>query len=44
MKALKNQVEREGMRKAHVRDAAAFCDFMAYFEAKVGINFSYLLK
>jgi Xaa-Pro aminopeptidase len=40
MKAEKNPVEREGMRRAHVRDAAALCDFMAYFEYKVRLPFS----
>ncbi|KAG8224298.1 hypothetical protein J437_LFUL007238 [Ladona fulva] len=34
-KAQKNQVEREGMRKAHVRDAVALCDFFAYLESQV---------
>ncbi|XP_046392422.1 xaa-Pro aminopeptidase 1-like [Ischnura elegans] len=34
-KAQKNEVEREGMRKAHIRDAAALCDFFAYLELKV---------
>ncbi|KAK9508056.1 hypothetical protein O3M35_007802 [Rhynocoris fuscipes] len=35
LKAEKNQVERDGMRRAHVQDAVAFCDFMAYFEEKM---------
>lgn len=35
MKSEKNPTERDGMRRAHVRDAAAFCDFMAYLEEKV---------
>ncbi|CAH0386347.1 unnamed protein product [Bemisia tabaci] len=30
MKAEKNEVERAGMKRAHVRDAAAICDFMAF--------------
>uniref|UniRef100_A0A0K8S9Q9 Xaa-Pro aminopeptidase 1 n=1 Tax=Lygus hesperus TaxID=30085 RepID=A0A0K8S9Q9_LYGHE len=30
MKAAKNEDERMGMSNAHVRDAVAFCDFMAY--------------
>ena len=35
MKARKNQVERDGMRQAHIRDAVALCDFLAYFEDSV---------
>ena len=35
MKARKNQIEREGMRRAHIRDAVAFCDFLAHFEESV---------
>lgn len=38
MKAAKNKVEREGMRRAHIRDAAAMCQFLAYFEARVCIQ------
>ncbi|XP_071455726.1 xaa-Pro aminopeptidase 1-like [Hetaerina americana] len=34
-KAQKNAVEREGMRKAHIRDAVALCDFFAYLESQV---------
>ncbi|XP_065349359.1 xaa-Pro aminopeptidase 1-like isoform X2 [Cloeon dipterum] len=36
LKAVKNSVEIEGMRRAHVRDAAAVCEFMAYLEDKLG--------
>ncbi|KAJ9600135.1 hypothetical protein L9F63_009545, partial [Diploptera punctata] len=35
MKARKNQVEADGMRKAHIRDAAALCDFLAHFEESI---------
>lgn len=35
MKSEKNPTEKDGMRRAHIRDAAAFCDFMAYLEEKV---------
>lgn len=35
MRAQKNDVEKEGMRRAHVRDAAAMCDAFAYLEQKV---------
>ncbi|KAL1122414.1 hypothetical protein AAG570_003818 [Ranatra chinensis] len=38
MKAEKNPVERQGMRNAHIRDAAAICDFMAYFELKMSLG------
>lgn len=34
-KAVKNDVEREGMRQAHIRDAVALCDFFAYLETQV---------
>lgn len=35
MRAQKNDVEKEGMRRAHIRDAAAMCDVLAYLEQKV---------
>jgi len=35
MKARKNQIERDGMRQAHIRDAVALCDFLAHFEESV---------
>lgn len=35
MRAQKNQVEREGMRRAHVRDAVAMCDTFSYLEERV---------
>lgn len=35
LKSRKNFVEREGMRTAHIRDAAAMCKFFAYFENRV---------
>ena len=35
MKARKNQIERDGMRRAHIRDAVAVCDFLAHFEESV---------
>ncbi|KAG8262233.1 Xaa-Pro aminopeptidase 2, partial [Homalodisca vitripennis] len=35
LKSEKNPTEKEGMRKAHIRDATAFCDFMAYLEDKM---------
>ncbi|XP_067011174.2 xaa-Pro aminopeptidase 1 [Anabrus simplex] len=34
-KARKNSVEIHGMRAAHIRDAVAMCDFLAYFEDKL---------
>jgi Xaa-Pro aminopeptidase len=33
-KACKNPVEIEGMRKAHIRDGAALCRFLAWFEVQ----------
>ena len=35
MRAQKNPTERAGMQKAHIRDAAAFCEAMSYFEIRV---------
>ena len=43
MKARKNPVEVDGMRKAHIRDAAALCDFFAHFEEAVGTNVVFML-
>jgi Xaa-Pro aminopeptidase len=36
MRAQKNDVEREGMRRAHIRDAVAMCDTFSYLEERVG--------
>lgn len=35
MRAKKNDVEREGMRRAHIKDAAAMCDTLSYLEERV---------
>jgi Xaa-Pro aminopeptidase len=35
MKAVKNSVEIEGMRQAHVRDAVALCQYFAWLEREV---------
>ncbi len=35
-KAIKNPVEQEGVRKAHVRDGIAFARFLAWFDANAG--------
>lgn len=35
MRAQKNSVEREGMRRAQVRDAVALCDTLSYLEERV---------
>lgn len=35
MKAQKNEIEREGMRKAHIIDGAAMCETLSYIEQKV---------
>lgn len=32
MKARKNAVEVDGMKRAHIKDAVALCDFLAYLE------------
>lgn len=34
MKAQKNDVERAGMRMAHIKDGAAMCDVMSYLEER----------
>lgn len=34
-KAIKNDAELEGMRQAHLRDAAALCEFWAWLESKI---------
>ncbi len=38
MRAQKNQEEREGMRRAHVRDAVALCDTLSYLEERVNMK------
>lgn len=38
MRAQKNEVEREGMRRAHIRDAVAMIDTLSYLEERVGID------
>ncbi|XP_048517336.1 xaa-Pro aminopeptidase ApepP isoform X1 [Dendroctonus ponderosae] len=35
LKSVKNAVEIEGMKRAHVKDGAAMCDFFAYIEAQM---------
>ncbi|XP_012276652.1 xaa-Pro aminopeptidase ApepP isoform X2 [Orussus abietinus] len=35
LRAEKNEVEIVGMRRAHVRDAVAMCDFLAYMEEQI---------
>lgn len=37
MKAKKNHVEREGMRRAHIKDGAAICEAMYNFEQRVSM-------
>lgn len=37
LKSVKNAVEIEGMKRAHVKDGAAMCDFFAYIEAQVSV-------
>ncbi|XP_058467362.1 xaa-Pro aminopeptidase ApepP [Malaya genurostris] len=34
LRAQKNEVERQGMKRAHIRDAAAFCEAMSYLEKR----------
>lgn len=35
MRAKKNPTEREGMRRAHIKDAVAMCDTLSYLEERV---------
>ncbi|KAL0020575.1 hypothetical protein WJX77_005157 [Trebouxia sp. C0004] len=35
-KAIKNKVEVEGMREAHLRDAVALCSLLAFLEKEIG--------
>ncbi|XP_066984437.1 xaa-Pro aminopeptidase 1-like isoform X3 [Macrobrachium rosenbergii] len=35
MKAQKNEVEIEGMKNAHVKDAVALCDFLSFMETEI---------
>ncbi|XP_076251360.1 xaa-Pro aminopeptidase ApepP-like isoform X1 [Rhynchophorus ferrugineus] len=35
LKAVKNPVEIEGMRRAHIKDAAALCDFFSYIDKQM---------
>ncbi|KAK2586968.1 hypothetical protein KPH14_010942 [Odynerus spinipes] len=38
LRAVKNKIEAEGMRKAHIRDAVAMCDFLAYMEEQIELD------
>ncbi|KAG7213138.1 hypothetical protein KM043_002453 [Ampulex compressa] len=38
LRAEKNPVEAEGMRRSHLRDAMAMCDFLAYMEEQYELN------
>lgn len=35
MRAQKNDIEREGMQKAHITDGVAMCETLSYLEQKV---------
>jgi Xaa-Pro aminopeptidase len=35
MRAVKNPVEREGMRRAQLKDAVAMCDTLSYLDERV---------
>jgi Xaa-Pro aminopeptidase len=43
LKARKNDVEAKGMKAAHVRDAVALVDFLAFIEKEVGECLAYML-
>lgn len=38
MRAEKNEIEIKGMRNAHLKDAVALCDFLAYLEEQIELN------
>ncbi|XP_011685228.1 PREDICTED: xaa-Pro aminopeptidase 1 isoform X2 [Wasmannia auropunctata] len=38
LRAEKNKVEVEGMRRSHLKDAMAMCDFLAYMEEQYKLN------
>ncbi|XP_028520956.1 xaa-Pro aminopeptidase 1 isoform X2 [Apis cerana] len=38
LRAQKNEIEAEGMRRSHLRDAVAMCDFLAYMEWQYELN------
>ncbi|XP_026670593.1 xaa-Pro aminopeptidase 1-like isoform X2 [Ceratina calcarata] len=38
LRAQKNEIEAEGMRRSHLRDAVAMCDFLAYLEREYDMN------
>ncbi|KAK7084037.1 Xaa-Pro aminopeptidase 2 [Halocaridina rubra] len=38
MKAMKNAVEQQGMRNAHLKDAAALCSFMSFMESEMAAD------
>ncbi|XP_070510805.1 xaa-Pro aminopeptidase 1 isoform X1 [Cardiocondyla obscurior] len=38
LKAEKNEVEAAGMRRSHLRDAVAMCDFLAYLEEQYKLD------
>ncbi|XP_076239217.1 xaa-Pro aminopeptidase 1 isoform X2 [Calliopsis andreniformis] len=38
LRAQKNEVEVKGMRRSHLRDAVAMCDFLAYMEEQYDLN------
>lgn len=38
LRAEKNKVEVAGMRKSHIRDAVAMCDFLAYMEEQYELD------
>jgi len=38
LKAEKNKIEAAGMRRSHLRDAIAMCDFLAYMEEQYKLD------
>lgn len=39
MRVEKNDIEQEGMRKAHITDGVAMCETLSYLEQKVSFFF-----
>lgn len=35
LRAQKNEIEKQGMKKAHIRDGVAMCEVLSYLEERV---------
>lgn len=41
LRAQKNEVEKQGMKKAHIRDGVAMCEVLSYLESRVRFKLLY---